>query len=479
MKRITIAALGVSGLAFVLAGWAAAQGDQGTIDRIVDIGKHDSHLMKDLGGLCEIGSRLTGSPRLRKAQEWAAGKFRSYGLSNVHLEQWGEWPMGWEREPGTYAKMVRPFDIDMVFTSPDWTNGTNGPLRGAAVADPKTKADFEKVRGKLKDAWVVTEGIPRRPRGGGEPPPVGDEQAQVQKMVEEAGIAGRVYGARGELVITFGNYREKTFDKHPKLRQVILARSDMDRIKRNLDWGKEVVLECNLDYRWWKGPVPQYNVVAEIPGSEKPDEVVIVSGHLDSWDGPGSQGALDNGTGSCTALEAARILVKAHACPKRTIRFILWSGEEEGLLGSHAYVEAHKAEMDKISAVLVDDGGTDYQGGYVGPEVMRPMMEAAFGPSVKAFPEFPQVYKVVSSIRRQESGSDHASFWKYNVPGFFTIETGRSDYNFIHHTQHDRIEYAIPEYLVQSATNHAIVAYNLACADTLVPRQVPATTPAR
>jgi Zn-dependent M28 family amino/carboxypeptidase len=253
-------------------------------------------------------------------------------------------------------------------------------------------------------------------------------------------------------------------------RNILVSKEDFDRIQRNISFGRNVQLEFNLHHTWIKGPLPQFNVVAEIKGSEKPDEVVIVSGHLDSWDGPGSQGALDNGVGACTALEAARILMKSHAKPKRTIRFILWSGEEQGLFGSRGYVDYHKAEMDKISAVLVDDGGTNYQGGYIGPENMRPMMEAAFAPTVKAFPEFPMKYVVVSSIKRQETGSDHASFWKYRVPGFFTIETGRSNYIHAHHTQFDRFEYAIPEYLVQSATNHAVVSYNLACADTVVPR---------
>lgn len=452
-----------------------AQGDPATIDRIVQVGKHDDKVMSQLDELTHnIGSRLTGSPRLLKAQHWAEGKFKSFGLTNVHLEKWGEIPVGWQREPDTYGKMVTPYDVGISFTSPDWTQGTNGPLRGPAIMEPTTKAEFEKIKDHLKGAWVITAGSPRRRSTDAAP---ADEAAAVKQMVDDAGIAGRVYGSRGETVVTFGTWTNKTADKHPMDRAVIVSKNDMERIKRNIDLGHPTRLEFNLNYKWFKGPIPQYNVVAEIKGAEKPDEVVIVSGHLDSWDGPGSQGALDNGTGSCTAIEAARILMKAGAKPKRTIRFILWSGEEQGLFGSRGYVKDHEAEMDKISAVLVDDGGTNYQGGYIGPENMRPMMEAAYAPTVKAFPEFPMEYKVVSSIKKQEGGSDHASFWKFRVPGFFTIETGRSNYNHVHHTQFDRFEEAIPEYLIQSATNHAIVSYNLACAETLVPRDpLPAAT---
>jgi hypothetical protein len=217
------------------------------------------------------------------------------------------------------------------------------------------------------------------------------------------------------------------------------------------------------------GPIPQYNVVADLKGSEKPDEMVIVCGHFDSWNSPGSQGALDNGNGACVAMEAARILSAAKVKPKRTIRFVLWSGEEQGLLGSRGYVETHKAEMDKVSVVLNDDGGTNYQGGYAGIAAMKPVMEAAFAPTVAAFPTMPMSFDVVAEMP-QGGSSDHAPFNWVGVPGFFTKETGRSDYGYAWHTQNDRFELAIPEYMVQSSTNHAIVSYNIANLDGLLPR---------
>lgn len=251
----------------------------------------------------------------------------------------------------------------------------------------------------------------------------------------------------------------------------------MDAILAKLDAKQEVILEFNMDNKFIKGPRKCYNVIAEIPGTEKPEEMVIISGHLDSWDGPGSEGALDNGTGTVVALEAARILCKAGAKPKRTIRFILWTGEEQGLFGSQAYVKNHKDELDKISAVFVDDGGTNYEGGVSCTADMEPMLREAFKPAIEAFPELPMKISIVSKIPRG-GGSDHAPFNAAGVPGFFWFETGRSNYGFVHHTQNDRYEQAIPEYMVQSGTNSAATAYIVACAPTLLPREPkPAPTP--
>ncbi len=247
--------------------------------------------------------------------------------------------------------------------------------------------------------------------------------------------------------------------------------------------GEEVYAEFDLHHTFNKGPVPVYNTIAEIKGSKWPEQVVIVSGHLDSWDGPGSQGAGDNGTGTVVTLEAARILAAVHAKPLRTIRFIDWTGEEQGLLGSKAYVEAHKAEMDNISAVLVDDGGTNSEGGLTVADPMVEMMAAATAPTNNQF--YDDVDKRYLNVNIKHGGekirthgaSDHASFNQVHVPGFFWDEVGRDDYTHIHHTQFDRIDDAIPNYLVQSATNAAITAYRLACAPSLLPREVPPPPP--
>lgn len=447
----------------VFASQAFCQGDPNTVDRIVNEGKNHNQVMKRLRELTNIGPRVTSSPTLLKAQHWAMGQFKRYGLKNVHLEQYGTAPVGFDRGPTQIGRMVSPFVSEFQFTTLCWTPGTKGLVKAKAVIAPKTLEEFEQVKDKLKGAWVLTPGGWSM-RG----PSIKDDE--LKKAIDSVGIAGRIFSASDERVHTNGKWVDKTFDKRPTDINIGVRKSDFDRVERNIRFGRDVQLEFNLDNRWYKGPVPLYNVVADLPGTEKPDEFVIVSGHLDSWNGPGSQGACDNGTGSCVAVEAARILSRAHAKPKRTIRFVLWSGEEQGLLGSTGYVKDHKSELDKISAVLVDDGGTGYQGGYAGIESMKAMMEEAFAPTAKAFPLLPMEF-AVSKNMPAGGGSDHAPFNGVGVPGFFTMEKGeKANYGRVWHTQYDRYEEAVPEYLVQSSTNHAVVSYNLACAATLLPR---------
>jgi len=465
IRNLALAAL-FPAAAFAAGGGAVPMGDPATIAKIVDEGKNHSHVMDYLTTLTQkIGPRLTGSPELTKAENWAMGQFKKMGCVNVHLEKWGDIPVGFDRGPEQVAHMVEPFESEIVFTTQAWTNGTNGIQRGKVVKAPATPEEVASMKASLKGCWVLMPSA--APAAGGGRPAAPNT---LFEAIDKTEALGTISGSRNELVITSGRYTDKKFESHPGLPRILVRKSDYDRLNRNVDFGRNTVVEIGAQNRWFKGPVAVNNVVAEIKGTEKPDEVIIVSGHLDSWNGPHSQGALDNGTGSSTALEAARILTKVGAKPKRTIRFILWTGEEQGLFGSTDYVAKHAAELDKISAVLVDDGGTNYQGGYQGIESQREYFETAMAPSIAAFPDMPQKFVVQAQMPRG-GGSDHVPFNAKGVPGFFTIETGRSDYGFVHHTQHDRLEMAIPEYLVQSATNHAIVSYNLACAPGMVPRQ--------
>lgn len=447
----------------LLPAWAVAQGDAGVIARVVEEGKGRSQAMALMKELClDIGPRLTSSTAMDRGMDWAVAKFKSWGLQNVRLEKWGEFPVGFDRGARQSGRMIHPEERVFEFTTPSWTPGTNGPLRAPAVIVPQTLAECRAMYTQLQGKWVVWPADRRAPK-------TRDEAQTITKWVYQAGALGIVRSSGDDLVHTYGNFSGLNFDKLPTEVQIIVRKSDADAVMKPLLRGEPVELEFDIENKWVKGPRSNYNVVAEIPGTEKPDEVVIVSGHFDSWDGPGSQGACDNGTGSISAMEAARILMAVGAKPKRTIRFILWTGEEQGLLGSVEYVRQRQAELSKISAVLVDDGGTNYHGGYAGPESMRPMMEAAFAPTVAAFPTLPMKYVVTAGL--MAGGSDHTPFIQMGVPAFYTLETGRANYPYVHHTQHDKIDQVIPEYLVQSSVNHAIVSYNLACAATLLPRE--------
>ncbi|MEQ8770914.1 MAG: M20/M25/M40 family metallo-hydrolase [Phycisphaerales bacterium] len=274
--------------------------------------------------------------------------------------------------------------------------------------------------------------------------------------------------------------------------EVNVIAPDYDYINSRVIDGVPFEVEFNLDHELTAGPIACHNVIAEIPGTELPDEVVIMSAHLDSWDGPGSQGVVDNGTGCAVMMEAARLLMASGVRPKRTIRFALWTGEEQGLHGSREYVEdLSEAELEKISAAFVDDGGTNFQGGIPAADYMVPFLAAASAPingiffdqtdydaamsdddaSNDAYAGYMNVnIRPTGDSISTHSGSDHASFNRAGVPGFFWDEIGRANYRYGWHTQHDTMALAIPGYLQQSSTNSAVVAYQLADAPSRLPR---------
>ena len=444
--------------------WARAQGDPDVVAKVIDEGKRNNQTRAHLEYLTgQIGARLTTSLALERARAWTMKKFNEFGLANVHEEEWGEWPIGFDRGKNCYGRMISPYAREFQFTTRSWTPGTPGPERGIVMKLPESADAAKADAAKFKGAWVLM------PRTQGQP--TAEQRAArdaIWQSLKEAGAYGQIVSSRNELVVTIGNYNVK-LEEVPTDIIVTVRASDYDAISEGMLTASAYV-EFNLDQRIRSGPVKNYNVIAEIPGTVHPEEVVIVSGHLDSWDGPGSQGACDNGTGTMVALEAARLLMVAGAKPARTIRFILWTGEEEGLWGSRGYVDKHAAELDRISAVLVDDGGTNYSGGLTCIESMAPMLQKAIDPLTPAFPDLPCTLRVVPSMPRG-GGSDHASFNAKGVPGFFWNETGVDDYTYIHHTQHDRVEASINRYLVQSSVAEAVVAFNLACADSLLPRQ--------
>lgn len=492
---------------------AIPMGDPATIARILDEGVHRNRVMDHLTHLCtRIGPRLTGSTNAEAAARWAAEQFESWGLKNVRLHEWGTVPVRFDRGPSSgrfFTTIERKNDDGTVrteervlrepeFTTQAWAVGTNGPRRGPVVRMPQTDEEFAEIIDRHPGAWVL---VPPPPLTG----PQGirgtrgvaanryRERIELREKVAKGeldpstlppedrilftNISGFISTSRDERVWTSAvpDWRELDPDNIPQDVEVVVRLSDYDYLNSRVSDGETIYAEFDLQNTFTPGPIPCYNVIAEIPGTEKPDEVVIVSAHLDSWNGVGSQGATDNGTGSSVTLEAARILAAVGAKPKRTIRFILWTGEEQGLLGSRAYVEEIKDELEKISAVFVDDGGTNYQGGLRCTHEMVDMLAAATAPVNNLFFDSvdgtPLNVDITGADRFPRfGGSDHASFVARGVPGFFWNEVGRAEYGYGWHTQHDRIDLAIPEYLMQSATCSAVTAYNLACAEGLLPR---------
>lgn len=433
-----------------------------TAQALIALAAKDNRVEQHLRHLClAIGPRLTSSHNLSKALQWSLEEFQRFGLE-ANLERWGEFPVGFDRGPFR-GGIVSPDRVDFDFTTMAWTPGTRGPTRGPAVIRPETRDQLAAVREKLPGAWLVT---PYYARGEERPRVEKEERDEVAAAIAAAGIAGEVRGVGRDLVITDGNHRI-SWDKLPTLTSVRLRGDQHRAMVERIKAGEAIELEFDIDNRFYEGPVPQYNVIADIKGSVWPDEYVIVGGHLDSWDG--AQGAVDNATGCATTLEAARLLMAVGAKPKRTIRFALWTGEEQGLFGSEGYVRDHASELERISAVFIHDGGTNYLSGLGITFDMEPQMRQVCAPLDGLNPEMPFRLRVSEGFRYSPD-SDHAPFAAKGVPGFFWDQAGKSDYNHMHHTQHDNFETAIDEYQRHSALVAAVVAFNVANLDQLLDR---------
>lgn len=463
---------------------AHAQGAPEVVQSLIEEGTERSQVWSTLEDLClNIGPRLTGSAGLERASVWARGRFQDYGLSNAHLWKWGEVPVRFDRGPSS-VKMVAPDELDFEFTTRAWAPGTDGPMRGRVVKMPTTREELEAVRADLPGAWILENASARRRRMRDQSREEREDgrkaREEIAEAIEAAGIAGKLQPSRNDQVVTGGvrNWLDLTMDTLPTERAIAIRKKDAEAIEERLAEGAVVELEADLVHWFTEGPFPVFDVIAEIPGTEFPDEVVIISAHLDSWNGPGSQGCQDNGTGATVMVEAARILAAVGVQPRRTIRVCLWSGEEQGLHGSRKYAEwlRDTGQMDGVSACFVDDGGTGYQGGLVCTEAMEPMLSTAIAAVNERFPEMPISVSVQDKMPSGGS-SDHASFNRLGVPGFYWTEkglTGREarDYRFVWHTQNDTTRYAVEDNLVQSAVCSAVTAYNLAMADTILPRYV-------
>jgi carboxypeptidase Q len=437
-------------------------------DRVVHEILHteDIQVMNHLNELSEgIGPRLTSSDSLTEACHWAADRLRGWGLKNVRLEEWGTFPVGYNRRVMD-GRMTMPSKRRLVFASTAWGAGTDGMEEGPVLLAPANAEELEAARDKFGGAWVLISN--QRPRFGTD----GDDfRSQLGNFLDTEGVHGILRAGRGELVRTSGNYRIDA-NNLPTRVSITLLREQWQEMFNLLEEGEEVRAGFDIDVEFVPGPIPQYNVIAEIPGET--DELVIIGGHIDSWDG--ARGAQDNGTGTSTTLEAARLLAQSGVKPKRTIRFMLWSGEEQGLLGSRAYIAAHPEEAARISCVLVHDGGTNACAGIYATEGMMPMFEEVFAPIIAHYADHEDEtlrfrMRKVDRLPRG-IGSDHDSYLTAATPtpGFFWDQRGQTSYGFIHHTQNDTIQYARADYQEFTSRVVASAAWRFANAEQMVPR---------
>ena len=440
-------------------------------DTILEIAAEENQVMQHLAEMVDgIGPRLTSSPQCQEACEWAAQRFRDFGVPNVRLEPWGEFPVGFERRELS-GRVVQPRKMKLELTTRSWTPGTNGPERGPLRRAPADEEAMAAATGTFANTWILL--------GGGSSPrwdSDGDDfRSALGHFLDEEGIFGTVRVTRGDLVVTSGRYRIEN-DAIPTRTEILLPRFQGQQLAAWLDEGQEVEVEFDCDQVFHPGPIPQYNVIAEIPGTEMPEELVIFGGHLDSWDG--STGTCDNGTGCATTLEAARLIGEAMRRtgqkPRRTIRFMLWTGEEQGLLGSLAHIKNFPEESERTSAVIVHDGGTNFLSGIAATPLLEPIFEEAFEPIDRMVAEGDEEFSF--RIRSTRSlplgiGSDHDSYLRNGVPGFFWNQSGESNYNYVHHTQHDHFDNAIERYEKYSSKVVALAAWRLANTDQMLPRE--------
>lgn len=501
------------------------------------------------------GPRLTGTPNLKAADDWAVRTMASWGLVNTHLEPWTFQPPsaatpvpGWENMD-LQADAVSPFHGQLMVKPLAWTPSTKGVVTARVVlidppgmalprggfnffggpppppgpkwaappmpaeskeAEPQqpTQAELDaylnsvrdKVRGAIvfvgKHVEVAEDMNPapmRRPEDEWKerfasanprpfrfpqqrPLPEGrlsrfDISRQVDQFLVDNGAlvrvndAGRAHG----IIIAQQN---GTYDWTRAVPTLIMRNEDYGRISRIMDDGTPVTLRINIQNREYPNDTTVYNAIGEIPGTDKKDEIVMLGGHYDSWHD--ATGATDNGIGSSMMLEAVRLLAAAHVQPRRTIRIALWSGEEEGLLGSLAYVKQHfgsfedpKPEYAKLDAYFNIDSGTGKPRGAMvfGPASAAQMV----GETLKPFADWGFMGAIASDSRRT-GGTDSTSFNNAGLPGIGLAQDPFDYGSFTHHTNLDTYERIYEEDVREGAVEIASAVYAVAMADEMVPR---------
>jgi carboxypeptidase Q len=483
---------------------------------------------------------LTASPNAKKANEWTRDTLTKIGLENAHLEDWGEFGIGWQ-QMNTWARMVSPDTAVLILQATPWSPATSGPVTGDVVwVDIHEEKDFDKYKGKLagkivlygamrevpamekplfernseKDLDEIAE-YPVSAGGGGRSPEMEarlrtymermrmiDKIAQffadekVAAVIEPSRDAKNGGGSGGTFFddngATLGRTPYKA-DKKVKVPVAVAAIESYGRLYRLVQAHVPVSVEINIDTKFTGDHEHAYNTVAEIPGTDPKlkEQVVMLGGHLDSW--IAGTGATDNGAGTVVAMEAVRILKALGVKPRRTIRIVLWTGEEQGLFGSKGYCKEHfgsaalstapdqqalpefmrratgplevKPEQKLISAYFnVDNGSGKIRGIYTqGNAAVAPIFAQWIAPL--------KDLGVNTLTMRNTGGTDHLSFDAVGIPGFQFIQDDLDYESRTHHSNQDVVERLQAADLKQISTVEAIFVYNAAMRDRMMPRK--------
>jgi len=410
----------------------------------------ESHTFDYLTELSDdIGPRVTGSPEAQRAIDWGAAKMRAIGLENVHTEKFSVW-RGWTR--GTaQAELLTPIRRPLHIDAMGWTGSTSAGGVDAEVV-PANNFNFDRElkdmkRFKGKIILIVSEGTPSK---------TGDMiLAQFCDFVRAAEKAGAIaiiggQGGFGSEGMNLTHTGILGFAADFALPVVSMTTEDQSQVERDVLAGKPVRIHMNVQNTFTDGPVESANVVGEIRGREHPEEVLVVGAHLDSWDL--SEGTTDNGMGSASVLGAAEAIVKAGVRPRRTIRFVLFMGEEQGLLGSYAYVQQHQAEIaHHLGDLILDEGQGPVKELQLGG---RNDLVAAFQPFVRQMSDI-HPFTVNDKV---EFGSDTGPFIAAGLPGI-NMQQDSPDYKYTHHSAADALEAVKPDVLAQDAALMALTAY--------------------
>lgn len=519
MSRLTRRLFCTAAVGVPLLLWAQEKADLEVVNHIKAEAFNSSKVMDHVFYLTDVhGPRLTNSPGYRAAAEWAVKQLQEYGLANAHLEKWGPFGQSW-----TYtrfsAHLIEPQYAPLIGFPLAWTPGTNGPLRGEPVLAVLSRDGngWDRFKGKLRGKIVLVDEPrevktlnealarrysendlsntatapdpgastfgPQRPPGA----PLGDRPAnpeaarrqaeqqrnrRAQFLKDEGALLVLTTGQRGDGGTVFaaaGGSRNANDPLMPP--SVALTSEHYNRIVRLLQHKVPVKLEFEIQAQMLPESEP-VNVIAEIPGGAKKDELVMLGAHLDSWHG--GTGATDNAAGCAVAMEAVRIIKALGVTPERTIRIALWGGEEQGLLGSRAYVKEHFADRETMALkpehrsvagyFNLDNGTGKVRGIYLqGNDMMRPIAEAWLAP-------FRDLGANTVSIRNT-GGTDHLSFDAVGLPGFQFIQDPVEYETRSHHSNMDTYDRIQRGDLMQASAIMATFVYNTAMRDQMLPRK--------